>query len=70
MNKIYLPYFLGNTFQSQQEYKDGELTIPIGTMFRLIAREGGKYLYRYEYLMFVCITKASQFLRLAFFYNQ
>ncbi len=51
MNKIYLPDFLGNTFFSQQEYQVDGLTIPVNTKFVLIAREGGKFLYQFHYLM-------------------
>lgn len=51
MNKMYFPTFLGYTFFSTQEYRDGNLIIPVGTKFTLIARQGGKFLYQYHYLM-------------------
>lgn len=51
MNKIYFDTFLGNTFFSTQEYTYGKTIIPIGTKFTLIAREGGKFLYQFHYLM-------------------
>lgn len=51
MNKIYLSAFLGNTFFSTQEYTVGRTVVPIGTKFTLIAREGGRFLYQYHYLM-------------------
>ncbi len=53
MNKISLPFFLGNTFYSSQEYTvNGNMVVPVGTKFVLIARQSdGTYLYQAQYLM-------------------